>query len=177
MRTWLASHYDVLKDFAGPIATVFAASVAGCVALIFGTIQWRITAAQRDIARDNLRFALIQRRYAIYDAAKHLLEHAVMTRRVADIYNTKIREWNVQIEEAHFYFPDDICKHLEIIKNDAETFFHRMYERENVDEDNTAEWDRTGEQLAENVAVLRAHYAELPKTFRRPLAFKQLIKE
>jgi hypothetical protein len=102
---------------------------------------------------------------------------AGLARGAVEINNTKIREWNVQIEEAHFYYPDDICNHLEVIKNDAEKFFHRMYKRENVDEGDTAEWVKTGEQLAADLTVLRAHYAELPKIFRRPLAFKQLIKE
>lgn len=177
MCDWLTAHYANLKDFAGPIATVFAASVAAGVALVFGVVQWRVAAAQRDIARDNLRFSLLQRRYAIYDAAKHLLEHAAFAREATDVDGNKIRNWYIQIEEAHFYFPDDTCAHLQTITKNVETYFQHVLEREHIDQEDTTRWVKAGEVLADNLKVLRDHYAELPKKFKRPLAFKQLIKE
>src|SRR5262245_25224390 len=78
MTTWFVEHYDLLKDFAMPVAAIFAAVVAAGIAAIFGLVQMRIANSQRDLARDRLKFDLHQKRYEIYDAAKSLLEHTLM---------------------------------------------------------------------------------------------------
>lgn len=176
MREWIVAHYAFLKDFAGPIATIFAATVAAGVALIFGIVQWRIASSQRDIARDNLKFALLQRRYEIYDAAKRLLEHIALTHTSEKSDINKIRSWYVQIEEAHFYFPDYICAYLRQITNATEAYFKHVAERDLINLDHTEKWHAQAELLAHDLSVLRKYYADLPNIFKRPLAFKQLTK-
>jgi predicted transcriptional regulator len=52
------STYDILKDFAGPVAAIVGAFAAPIVALSLGRSQWRIAASQRDIALDKLKFDL-----------------------------------------------------------------------------------------------------------------------
>jgi hypothetical protein len=46
--------YAAAKDFAGPLATVLAASAALCVTFYFNKRQYEISSAQRDIALDKL---------------------------------------------------------------------------------------------------------------------------
>src|SRR5882757_8053862 len=77
------STYDVLKDFAGPVATVIAAASALAVTAYFNfrqaaiaTAQLKIAATQRDIASDKLKHDLFEKRYEIYDAAKSLMRIA-----------------------------------------------------------------------------------------------------
>jgi hypothetical protein len=69
------STYDLLKDFAGPVAAIVGAFAASIVAFSLGQAQWRIAASQRDIALDKLKFDLFHRRYEVYQAAKGILEY------------------------------------------------------------------------------------------------------
>jgi hypothetical protein len=78
--------YEFFKDFAGPIATIVAASAAFFVTVYFNqrqagiaAAQKDIAAAQRDIAVDKLKHDLFDRRYDIYSAAKRLIEHYIFS--------------------------------------------------------------------------------------------------
>jgi hypothetical protein len=64
------STYDILKDFAGPVAAIVGAFAASMVAWSLGRPQWRIAASQRDITLDKLKFDLFQRRYGVYQVAR-----------------------------------------------------------------------------------------------------------
>jgi hypothetical protein len=55
--------YDLLNDFAGPVAAIVGAFAASMAAWSLGRLQWRIAASQRDIALDKLKFDPFQRRY------------------------------------------------------------------------------------------------------------------
>ena len=64
--------YGILKDFAGPVATVTAASTAVFVTWRIGRTQAAIARQQADIAQqqadtalDRLRFDLFDKRYSI----------------------------------------------------------------------------------------------------------------
>jgi hypothetical protein len=87
---------DLLKTFAGPLATVIASVTAGGVAVWFGRVQADIArrqaataAAQKDIAYDKLKHDLFDKRYEIYQAAKAVIE-AVIGKR-SDIDDPKLR--------------------------------------------------------------------------------------
>jgi hypothetical protein len=56
----ISAHPSALKDFAAPVATVFAASVAAWIALRLGKGQVAIARSQADIARDKLKFDLFE---------------------------------------------------------------------------------------------------------------------
>jgi hypothetical protein len=56
--------YSYFKDFAGPIATIVAAAVAVGVTAVFQWQQSRIVQRQTDIAFDQLRNNLFEKRCA-----------------------------------------------------------------------------------------------------------------
>jgi hypothetical protein len=64
-----------LKDFAGFVATIFAASVAAFIALRLGSGQAAIAKSQAAIACDKLKFDLFEMRYDIYSKVKELIEY------------------------------------------------------------------------------------------------------
>jgi hypothetical protein len=75
-HTW----YDVFHDFAGPVATVIAATAAAVITWYFGRTQARIATNQAEIARKQSELAAVRlqhdlydRRFAIYNAARTLL--------------------------------------------------------------------------------------------------------
>jgi hypothetical protein len=74
MQEWFHSHYDFLKDFAGPAVTMFAALVAAAITGIFAYAQYRVASAQNNIALDKLKSDVFEHRYRIYTAAKELCE-------------------------------------------------------------------------------------------------------
>jgi hypothetical protein len=53
VSVFLSNHPTALKDFAGPVATIFAASVAAYIALRLSKGQLAIAKSQTEIARDN----------------------------------------------------------------------------------------------------------------------------
>jgi hypothetical protein len=81
LSVWCLRHYDVLHDFAGPVATVIAAGAAVFVTWRLGRRQVAIAAQQAttaelqaatarqqaDTALDRLRYDLFEKRYKIYD--------------------------------------------------------------------------------------------------------------
>src|SRR3954464_4228031 len=85
--SWAAAHYEVLKDFAAPAATVLAAGVAltaavvaALIALHFGRVQARLARNQAETAKQQADLALVRlkhdlfdRRYEVYDLARSAL--------------------------------------------------------------------------------------------------------
>src|SRR3954467_9278006 len=100
--------YTFLKDFAGPLATLVAASTAAFITFYFNRSQNRIAQSQRDIALDKLKFDLLERRYDIYLAAKALIQHVWEARDKAQWDVKKVGDLEVKLDEGRFYFPDHI---------------------------------------------------------------------
>ena len=166
--------YSFFKDFAGPLATLLAAITAVVVTVLFNLQQLRIARSQRDIAHDKLKFDLFNNRYAIYEAAKSLIEYVSF---ISDIEKTdanRIRTLYVTLDEARFYFPSDICKHLRELHDRCERFFEHLAERDRINLDDREKWSQMAEVLASDQSALRAIYASLPATFESSLAFKQI---
>jgi hypothetical protein len=166
--------YATLKDFAGPVVTLIAASVAGAITFMFARIQVRLAKSQRDIALDKLKFDLFQKRYEIYEATKALLEYVPFVTEIEKCDTNRIRSLYVKLDEARFYFPQDICAFLDDIHARCELFFSHLSMRDQVSIDDAEEWGKTGELLASDQSMLKAIYASLPTTFSKSLAFKQL---
>jgi hypothetical protein len=175
MRDWLLSHYDALKDFAGPLATVFAALVATAITAIFAIAQARIARAQKDIALDKLKFDLLERRYRIYEAAKQLIEYIALHRDTDKINTDKVKQLYVTIDEARFYFDPDVRDFLTVLTDRAEAYYTVLFERDHISIDDP-KWSATGDWLAERLAELRGMYADLPSKFEKALRFSQLQK-
>jgi hypothetical protein len=166
--------YQALKDFAGPVAAVIGAIVAGLITLVISNGQKRIAQSQRDIALDQLKFNLLQKRYEIYQATKDLLEYLPFITDIAHSDSTKIRNLSVTIDEARFYFAPEICNFLHDTRARCETFLTRLGQRDLINLDNTEQWSAMAESLARDQAALRMIYASLPQVFEKSLAFEQL---
>src|SRR5882724_4916167 len=98
--------YYVLKDFAGPIATI-------CVALVAGYITWSYNQNQARMALDKLKIDLLGRRYEIYQAAKDLCTFVLFADalRAGDL--GKFQAFEIQIDEARFFYSKDVQEHLD----------------------------------------------------------------
>ena len=177
------SIYSILKDFAGPLATVFAATVAAIITFYFNrrqtaiaSTQMDIAASQRDVAKDKLKVDLFKERYAIYLAAKMLMENVTFLSDADDVLRrtTEIRSLYIQLDEARFFFDEKVCGFLNRLHDDTESFLTDLIADVNVD-DQTA-WSARAERLARKQAILREAYANLPKVFKSALGFSQLTR-
>jgi len=168
--------YAFFKDFAGSIATIFAAAVAAIVTFYFNRRQTAIAASQRDIARDKLKVDLFQQRYKIYSVAKLLLEKIIVFGDRDDVVRgtNEIRDFYVTLDEARFFFDPDVCRLLETLHDNAEAFLTDLSADVNVDDPKA--WSARAERLAKKQAVLRQMYADLPKRFENALGFAQLTQ-
>jgi hypothetical protein len=100
MWNWVT--WENARAFAGPAATV----IASIVAAVFAAAQWRVANAQKDIAYDKLKFDLFEKRYAIYVAAKDLLEY-ILQRKAERVQNLILEGKEVSAEDVAF-----LRKHL-----------------------------------------------------------------
>lgn len=66
--------YHVLKDFAGPVATIIAATVAVVVTWCLGRGQLRIAGQQAKTALERLQLDLYEKRFNIYVAVLDLYQ-------------------------------------------------------------------------------------------------------
>ena len=165
---------EFFKDFASPIATIFAASVAAIITYYFGRAQARIAQSQRDIALDKLKHDLFNNRNEIYQTAKKLLETIPFIDDLKHSNPTNVRAAYIKLDEGRFYFSPEICAVLNDIHDLCELFFTHLGERENVNIDDSELWRKSAEALAADQAAMRAIYATLPQTFEPALAFTQL---
>jgi len=168
--------YQILKDFASPVITLIAAIVAGWITFTFARIQARIAASQRDIALDRLKFDLLQRRYAIYEATKELLEYIPFIHDLEKSDASKIRSLYIKLDEARFYFPPDIRSFLNEIHARCEAFFDDLAKRDRLNIDDHEKWSEMAAILAAHQSTLRAIYASLPQKFESSLAFEELTR-
>jgi len=172
-----SSAYEILKDFAGPFAAIVGAIVAGFISFFISRGQKRISQSQRDIALDQLKFNLLQKRYEIYQATKELLEYIPFVTDIRKCDSNKIRALSVTMDESRFYFPPEICNFLRDIRARCETFLTRLGQRDQISPNDSQEWAAMAEALAEDQKALRIIYANLPEVFEKSLAFGQLTKD
>ncbi len=177
------SVYSLLRDFAGPLATVFAATVAALITFhfnkrqtIIAAAQRDIAASQRDIAKDKLKVDLFKERYAIYSAAKTLIDSAANLRDADDVmrHTAEFRKLYIALDEARFFFDAKVRAFLNKLHDDVESFLTDL--SADVDVDDAAAWSARAERLAHKNAILRQVYADLPKMFEGALEFTQLTR-
>lgn len=65
--------YEGLKDFAGPAATVLAASTAALIAIAIARVQVSVAKIQANTANDKLVLDLFERRIEIYSNARAVI--------------------------------------------------------------------------------------------------------
>src|ERR1700722_20697338 len=105
--------YSVLKDFAGPLATI----IASITAAYFVRRQWQTAQQQADTAKDQLRYSLFEKRYAIYVAARKAVAIS-FERRDEDQMPAELNALFLHFEEARFFFPDQIYLFLDQLRKD-----------------------------------------------------------
>jgi type II secretory pathway pseudopilin PulG len=112
--------YQILKDFAGPVATIIASITAAYITWYFASRQAQIaqqqaiTAKQQaDTAFDQLRLNLFQKRFAIYNAARELIALVVNER---NLQGSDLVPLQVVLNEAEFFFSPDICDWLRTVR-------------------------------------------------------------
>jgi hypothetical protein len=164
----------MFKDFAGPTAIVIGAVVAGLITFVISRGQKHIAQSQRDIALDQLKFNLLQRRYEVYQATKELLEYVPFISDIKKSDANKLRTLAVRIDEARFYFSPDVCQFLHDTRARCETFLTRLGQRDLINVDDHKQWSTMADALAKDQAALRMIYQSPPEVFEESLAFKQL---
>lgn len=92
--------YSILKDFAGPIATI----IASITAVYFVRRQWRTAQQQADTAVDQLRYSLFEKRYAIYAAARKAIA-ITFDKRDEDKMPDELNGLFLNFEESRFLLP------------------------------------------------------------------------
>src|SRR5581483_1201259 len=97
---------QLAKDFAGPVATIVAATAATFVTWKISNAQRDIAQSQRDIAFDRLKFDLFQRRYELSDTVRHLYESLGKWTDPADDPNFNMMRLRIRTEPRYFFPPD-----------------------------------------------------------------------
>jgi hypothetical protein len=158
-----------LKDFAGPVATVFAASAAAWIALRLGLTQAAIAKSQADIARDKLKFDLFELRYNIYTKLKELIEYCQSAHDYEKIDRMRVRALYVKLEEGRFFFDPRVISFIIDVQRVGEERFGFLEARWQVDAS-----DDFVEQIMGCDISLREAYAEAPEIFESALRFDQV---
>jgi hypothetical protein len=86
--------YEILKDFAGPVATFIASVTAAWVTWHFGSWQAKIARQQADLAEERVKLDKFDRRFAVFDATRELIR-IVMQQSHADqeqIFDFRIKQ-------------------------------------------------------------------------------------
>lgn len=107
--------YQIFKDFAGPIATIFAAIAAVGVTAYFAWHQKKIAKWQVDIAGEKLRHDLYDRRFAIYMAFHELL---VAVAEKGDV-EVELRKANAARAHSPFLLDAPLGAYLEELHKEA----------------------------------------------------------
>jgi hypothetical protein len=168
MGDWIT--IENARAFVGPVATV----IASIVAAVFATAQWCVAKAQKDIAYDKLKLELFEKRYAIYEAAKELIEYILQGKggRVEDV--AFMRKHYITLDEARFFFDPEIQTLLTNVHEECEGYLVTVAERDMLNpEVDPKAWREMGEKVANQRAKLREMAESLPKYFENALAFKQ----
>ncbi len=165
--------YAFLRDFAGAIATTFAAIVAAGITYYFNRAQKRIAETQADVAIEKLKLDLFDKRYALYNSARQLIDYLASQHEYEKVDHAKIRSFYVTLDEGRFFLPDGVRKALDKLHHTSEDFLTVLAERSNMNVDDQDKWRSTAERLSAIQASLREMYGNLPRTFEEALAFKQ----
>lgn len=170
--------YEIVKDFAGPVATIFAASAAVFVTTHFNRKQVEISETQKNISLDKLKWDSHEERYKIYTQAKELISYVSQQHDFEKIDNQKVRDLRVIIDEARFFFGASVRSFLGEIDKTCESLLTNLGVRWQMhDDDNDEDWRNINASLGEDAKKLRALYADMPRQFESSLALSQLVRD
>jgi len=196
LSSWCLRHYDVLHDFAAPVATFFAGGVAVFVTWRLGRRQVAVAAQQvhiaaqqartaelqagtareqADTALDKLRYDLFGKRYAIYDAAKRLIVMLMNKVPARTIEAFDVIPIFLTLDEARFFFPSDICLFIETLTSDCQNILALHGRRQSVKE-SSPEWLPLGDQIIDELTKLDKTRLGMPRRFKDVMSFTQLTR-
>jgi hypothetical protein len=167
----------MLREFFKEFGTLFLGLLGILVTVILGVFSYRSSKAQRAIERDKLKLQVLPKQREIYEAARQLIEHALSTRDFQKLDISKIREMNVKIDEARFYFSADTREFLSTITKTCEAFFQHLGERHTMNIDDDEKRRSTAEILTADTVRLRELYAALPEKLEQDLSLSQLTNK
>jgi hypothetical protein len=156
--------YSVLKDFAGPVATVIAAVTAAGVASYFAFQQAKTAKRQAETAIDQLRFNVFEKRYAVYREPKQFLQTLLIDQSSSRREDLE-RQFIANLDEAKFLFSPKTCDWLEAIWDD----YLALLEKSSAPAASNAQ-DRAALKLK-----LYGHLKAMPEHFH-DLSFQQLTR-
>lgn len=192
LSAWCLRHYDVLHDFAAPLATVIAAGAAVFVTWKLGSrqaqiagqqattakLQAAIAKQQADTALDRLRYDLFERRHFIYRTVHEILSTVVSNAMAAgsalDIHDIALKL--LVLDEARFFFPPRICDFLETLHGDVEHVMQLRLRHLVSTSSTAAEMALAGDELVSALQRLDQTRRNLPAIFEDALSFRQLIR-
>jgi hypothetical protein len=172
--------YAIIKDFAGPVATVIASVTAATITYRFGKAQQRIAdaqattaVAQKDIAYDKLKWDLFDKRYEIYTTAGDLIDHINGSPFDRQPGGAKIIAMMRKLDEARFFFPRTEAAVFATIARLVEDHEGAL-SRRNLFQDNEAVRIQAGGRAAEASQALSELRLRLPVLMEKELGFAQV---
>jgi hypothetical protein len=162
--------YAILKDFAGPIATIIASVTAASITWYFASRQAQIAAQQAhtakqqaDTALDQLRYNLFEKRYAIYKDIQELIRLLINKSHSSDFNAFDVIPHYVVMSEARFFFPSKIYAWIEELEKDCQSFLASRPSR-----------STNPSAFAEKTQRLVNKMSDMPERFQEELGFRQL---
>lgn len=111
------SAYEVLKDFAGPFATIVASITAATVTSIFAVKQWKTSSDQAQIALDKIKIDVLKDRMAVVTAVRTLAKLALNVKPGSVPDFEQMQALQRTIDDGRFLFSADTREYLRIITN------------------------------------------------------------
>jgi hypothetical protein len=164
--------YHVAKDFAGPVATIIAASVAAVITWKFNRAQRDIAQSQRDIAFDRLKYDLFERRYEVNDMVRRLFERLGKCTDPTNDPDMDMMRLRIRTEPRYF-FPADVAEKFEEFERVVQQYFQAQLTR---DQYGQLEPERREYALKMNAALMKLLELldEIHEAMGDELAFSQL---
>jgi hypothetical protein len=152
----------------GPLATIIAAVAATWITWRIGSRQVQIAKQQADTALGQLRYNLFEKRYAIYNCAMELIKLLENEAYKEEFNPTNIVPYLITLDEARFFFPDDICNFLRTLQERCQ------YLAAAYGDLTGAERAARGKEIADQTTQLRELRLQMPARFEKALQFPQL---
>jgi hypothetical protein len=186
--------YATLKDFAGPVATIIAATAAAVITWRFQTIQARLGRRQAAIARaqartateqartsklqaelatDRLRYDVFKLRYAVYEALKDLLRDTINRAHDPDYGPSDIVPKLVVLDEAPFFFSEEKCALIRELVETAERVWLFYVAERDILKVMQHRGITVDTMLADQKRLVAAH-RDMAKLFKDEFSFRQL---
>jgi type II secretory pathway pseudopilin PulG len=164
--------YEILKDFAGPVATIIASITAAFITWRFASWQARIAQQQAETAKqqantafDQLRYNLFEKRFAIYNIARELVALVINE---SNVQGSDVVPLHAKLNEAEFFFPKDICDWLRKLREDCNNL---LILRSTVHLPNAP-----ASEIATRSTRLVDTLIEMPHRFEKELGFRHVTR-